>query len=258
MDAWLHCRCWKSRLRLISIENPTRPTELSSVTAVSSTKPLKLHSLEAQRSTQKMLTREQPQTKPSFELIKQHDDKFFSKLLSRDSAADPSFPCHYDGLSGSVPFFWESRPGTPKHPLDELTVPPLTPPPSYHHKPGFSDCSSSPSKKLLSSKSNLLRTLFFKSCGKKPSDASTAVKCQSAPASGVGNDHDHDHDILVFRTLEIALREDKLDKQRRFTSRISSSSSEWSLNDGDKMEGKSPAWTLCFGANRSASAGGIP
>ncbi|KAK4771275.1 hypothetical protein SAY87_031807 [Trapa incisa] len=204
-----------------------------------------------------MLTREQRQRKSSFELIKQGDDKFFSRLLSRETAADSnsSFRFHYDGPSGSVPFFWESRPGTPKHPLDELAIPPLTPPPSYHKKLSFSGRSSNPGKKFLSSKSNLLRILFLKARGKKPSGEITASKCRTDQASGGGG---RDDDILVFPSLNKALREDKVVEKRRFTSRGSSSSSEWSLNDGDQMEERSPASTLCFGAMRSASAGQHP
>ncbi|KAI3676555.1 hypothetical protein L1987_86166 [Smallanthus sonchifolius] len=64
--------------------------------------------------------------------IKQ-DDKFFSKLLSKEnSAANPSFRVYYGNVSGSVPFTWEIQPGTPKHKFSDNSVPPLTPPPSYY------------------------------------------------------------------------------------------------------------------------------
>lgn len=45
-----------------------------------------------------------------------------------------SFRLLYYGSAsaGSVPFMWESQPGTPKHALTESSLPPLTPPPSYH------------------------------------------------------------------------------------------------------------------------------
>lgn len=65
--------------------------------------------------------------------IKQ-DDKFFSRLMSKESSkANSSSRVYYGGASGSVPFTWESQPGTPKHTLfnDNCTLPPLTPPPSY-------------------------------------------------------------------------------------------------------------------------------
>ncbi|KAK9061020.1 hypothetical protein SSX86_018200 [Deinandra increscens subsp. villosa] len=44
-----------------------------------------------------------------------------------------SFRVLYYGSAsaGSVPFMWESQPGTPKHALTQSSLPPLTPPPSY-------------------------------------------------------------------------------------------------------------------------------
>ncbi|KAK1409289.1 hypothetical protein QVD17_35815 [Tagetes erecta] len=48
-------------------------------------------------------------------------------------AGESSFRLLYYGSAsaGSVPFMWESQPGTPKHALAESSLPPLTPPPSY-------------------------------------------------------------------------------------------------------------------------------
>ncbi|KAI4338925.1 hypothetical protein MLD38_023930 [Melastoma candidum] len=73
----------------------------------------------------------------SFRLIKT-EDGFFSRLLSKEtsSLANPSFLVYYDGIPGSIPFLWETRPGTPKHVLHDEPLPPLTPPPSYYTKPG--------------------------------------------------------------------------------------------------------------------------
>ncbi|PUZ66614.1 hypothetical protein GQ55_3G332900 [Panicum hallii var. hallii] len=81
-----------------------------------------------------------------------------SRLLSKDpsSVSNPSFRVYYGVASaGSVPFMWESAPGTPKNSISDTTLPPLTPPPSYYSKKGaaaktkFSKSQSS--KKLLSS-----------------------------------------------------------------------------------------------------------
>ncbi|XP_006645533.2 serine/arginine repetitive matrix protein 2 [Oryza brachyantha] len=60
--------------------------------------------------------------------------KVFSKLLSRESSvAAPSFRVYYGVASaGSVPFMWESQPGTPKNAICDAVLPPLTPPPSYY------------------------------------------------------------------------------------------------------------------------------
>uniref|UniRef100_A0A0E0JEI7 Uncharacterized protein n=1 Tax=Oryza punctata TaxID=4537 RepID=A0A0E0JEI7_ORYPU len=66
--------------------------------------------------------------------LKPAGSKVFSKLLSRESsAAAPSFRVYYGVASaGSVPFMWESQPGTPKNAMSDTVLPPLTPPPSYY------------------------------------------------------------------------------------------------------------------------------
>jgi hypothetical protein len=68
--------------------------------------------------------------------LKQGGSKVFSKLFSRESSANaPSFRVYYGVASaGSVPFLWESQPGTPKNDtVSSATLPPLTPPPSYYN-----------------------------------------------------------------------------------------------------------------------------
>ncbi|KAF5476374.1 hypothetical protein F2P56_008098 [Juglans regia] len=105
----------------------------------------------------------------------EEDDKFFSRLLSKESsAANPSLRVpYYGGVSGAVPFMWESRPGTPKHTFSHTTlVPPLTPPPSY-----YSNSSKKPIKNR--SRSNLLHALFPKISLKK---GTTTVS--PSPSSG--------------------------------------------------------------------------
>lgn len=75
----------------------------------------------------------QEEEEPPLEL--KQGSKVFSKLFSRDSsAAAPSFRVYYGVASaGSVPFLWESQPGTPKNDaVSAATLPPLTPPPSYY------------------------------------------------------------------------------------------------------------------------------
>uniref|UniRef100_A0A0D3B4V7 Uncharacterized protein n=1 Tax=Brassica oleracea var. oleracea TaxID=109376 RepID=A0A0D3B4V7_BRAOL len=57
-----------------------------------------------------------------------------------------------DGAAGSIPFEWESHPGTPKHPSSELPPPLLlTPPPSHFSFSGDQTRRSSkrPMKKIL-------------------------------------------------------------------------------------------------------------
>jgi hypothetical protein len=73
-----------------------------------------------------------------------------SRLLAPDaSLSNPSFRNYYGVSSaGSVPFLWESAPGTPKSGISSAELPPLTPPPSYYSK---TTTKSKSSKKLLPS-----------------------------------------------------------------------------------------------------------
>ncbi|CAL0302586.1 unnamed protein product [Lupinus luteus] len=84
------------------------------------------------------------------------DDKFFSRLLSKEtSISNPSFRV----ASVAVPFVWESQPGTPKYTFSDHTLPPLTPPPSYY----FNTINNNPVKKNKGSRyNNLLMPLFQK------------------------------------------------------------------------------------------------
>ncbi|CAH8298060.1 unnamed protein product [Eruca vesicaria subsp. sativa] len=69
------------------------------------------------------------------------------------ASACPSFRIYYyDGAAGSIPFEWESHPGTPKHPSSELPPPlPLTPPRSHFSFSGnhIRRGSKEPIKKIL-------------------------------------------------------------------------------------------------------------
>lgn len=117
-----------------------------------------------------------------YQLIKQ-DDKFFSRLLSKESSAsNPSFRVYYGGAPSSVPFVWETRPGTPKNPSFDDSLPPLMPPPSYYL--GSNKYDTFPDKKC--SRSNLLRVLFFKTNLKKPknvADSVCSLRCSSSSSS---------------------------------------------------------------------------
>lgn len=118
------------------------------------------------------------------------DDKFFSRLLSKESPMqNPSFN-YGSRLSGAVPFLWESQPGTPKHTFSDNTLPPLTPPPSYYNY--YSK--KKPNNKLIYSKSNLLHTLFTKIKLKKKTQTqlSSSFWSSSDSSSTVAPSH-HDH-----------------------------------------------------------------
>ncbi|KAL3830249.1 hypothetical protein ACJIZ3_019051 [Penstemon smallii] len=103
--------------------------------------------------------------------IKHEDDKFFTRLLSKESSkSNPSFRVYYNDVSSAVPFMWETRPGTPKHTLsDNLNIPPLTPPPSYY----TNNSKNSENKKFSRSKL-LLHTLLRRMNSKKVHQASSS------------------------------------------------------------------------------------
>ncbi|KAK1426510.1 hypothetical protein QVD17_15184 [Tagetes erecta] len=93
--------------------------------------------------------------------IKQ-DDKFFSKLVSKEtSIANPSFRVYYGNVSGSVPFTWEIQPGTPKHKFSDNSLPPLTPPPSYYFTNPNHHHQTKPSKRKYYPRSKFLYNLLF-------------------------------------------------------------------------------------------------
>ncbi|XP_059654834.1 uncharacterized protein LOC132301611 [Cornus florida] len=72
---------------------------------------------------------------------------------------NPSFRVYY-GVSGAVPFMWESQPGTPKHTSCDTSLPPLTPPPSYY----FNNINTNSTK---SSRSEFLNALWLRINRKK-------------------------------------------------------------------------------------------
>jgi hypothetical protein len=154
--------------------------------------------------------------------IKQ-DDKFFSRLLSKESSrANPSLRVYYGGASGAVPFTWESRPGTPKHALSDTVLPPLTPPPAYH--------SISKKKPIKNhSRSTLLHALFLKISPKKTHNVSP----YPSPSS--------------WRSSSSDSSPAKYHGRRRFFSQSSSSFDSREDDDEGETVG-SPTSTLCFGS----------
>jgi hypothetical protein len=81
-------------------------------------------------------------TMSSSSINKQEGPKLFSsRILSRDrsSVANASFRVYYSLGAGTVPFLWESKPGTPKSSSTPASgasaVPPISPPPPYQQKP---------------------------------------------------------------------------------------------------------------------------
>lgn len=92
------------------------------------------------------------------------DDKFLRKLEKYNSSMQASFRMlYYGGATGSVPFVWESQPGTPKHKLsDQYPLPPLTPPPQYLSSPRASSL-----QKKHSKNSRIFNSIFARVPSKK-------------------------------------------------------------------------------------------
>ncbi|KAG0483587.1 hypothetical protein HPP92_011671 [Vanilla planifolia] len=145
-------------------------------------------------------------------------EKLHSRLRSKESSASaPSFRIYYGMAAGSVPFRWESRPGTPK---DSTTTSatsadifrPLTPPPSYY--------ATSPKTQKppagKSPKNGLIHAILPKIANRKP-----ALPPPTPPSPS--------------------------------PSSSSSSSFSWSSKweeENDREETSSPTSTLCFGGGR--------
>lgn len=96
---------------------------------------------------------------------KDHDDKHFSSVISKESSvANPSFRVYYGDVPSAVPFVWETQPGTPKHNFcnnnnnNHPAAPTLRPPPSFYFTP-TRDCKPTRNHSLSRSKRILLNNL---------------------------------------------------------------------------------------------------
>ncbi|KAI8013315.1 hypothetical protein LOK49_LG05G00125 [Camellia lanceoleosa] len=186
-----------------------------------------------------MFTASSPELPQKSLQIKQ-DDKFFSRLLSKEKSsnmASPSFRVYYGGVSGSVPFMWESQPGTPKHALSDTSLPPLTPPPSY-----YSQNPKQPTKKH--SRSKLLNTLFLRINLKKPSTRSSPPS--SSPSLSSLSWSSSSHSSLSVPVTP----SNNFHRRRSQSSCVSSMSSDEKVDEAEVSLG-SPQSTLCYGMGRS-------
>jgi hypothetical protein len=169
-----------------------------------------------------------------------------SRLLPPEAAfSNPSFRVYYGVASaGSVPFVWESAPGTPKKDaVSDTKLPPLTPPPSYYYnnrataKTKF--VKSQSSKKLLSSSKT---TSFVQSIIPKQLRRSHTMPSRS-PSSP---------DPPPYK--------DGVQYNRRSRFLVSPRSSFSSTSRGDEDEegggASSPTSMLCFRARQSSSGVG--
>ncbi|KAL9661550.1 hypothetical protein QQ045_026374 [Rhodiola kirilowii] len=154
-----------------------------------------------------------------------HSDKFLSKLLSKESepignTRNPSFRVYYNDSISSVPFNWETTPGTPKHALfgddaSRVVVPPLTPPPSF-----FSNCSGSRSGRSGSRK---LLEGFFMRCRIKSAIAHMSplryLPASSPSSNSVSSESSSDVDRKAPNCRRSAVR---LSRRKWFLSKATS------------------------------------
>ncbi|KAI3474763.1 hypothetical protein Pfo_029989 [Paulownia fortunei] len=168
--------------------------------------------------------------------IKHDDDKFFTRLLSKESSKSiPSFRVYYGDVSSAVPFTWETRPGTPKHTSsDNSHIPPLTPPPSY-----YTNNVNNSSKKQSRSKL-LLHNLLRRMNPKKAHLASSHSSASSLSSlSWSSSSHSSYSDPMTTPTY--------VHKRRRFSS-WGSSFDERAMDD--RRDEVCPS-RLCFGIGKN-------
>ncbi|CAL9137113.1 unnamed protein product, partial [Musa textilis] len=153
----------------------------------------------------KMLSSSSDLPKSSLQI--EEDDKFYGRLLSKESsAANPSSRAYYGVATVAVPFVWESQPGTPKHSSSAAAMPPLTPPPSYSYSPMSTSSTKNP-KSGGCIRAMLPRLSLRKA--KPPMASSSSSRRPSSPQSSFlwsrGDDEESDDgsptSILCFGTL---------------------------------------------------------
>lgn len=195
--------------------------------------------------------------------------KFFSKsLIKRELSISnlSSMEDHYHGGSSvSVPFMWESQPGTPKIKLRESPLPPLTPPPSYcySHKTPSSKISSPniSSARKKTSKPNLLKTIFPKH-NFSSSSTRTSKNFPSSPSLSPSSSSSHSSSrrSAVYYASSVPCSSASNTSKYRGRRRIMSPSHSRRLSvdsradDDDENEeyNTSPVSTLCFGRGANA------
>ncbi|KAI3666910.1 hypothetical protein L6452_41951 [Arctium lappa] len=184
-----------------------------------------------------MLSNSSPEFSQKSLKIKQ-DDKFFSRLLSKET--NPSFRVYYGNVSSAVPFTWEIQPGTPKHKFSDISVPPLTPPPSYYtsnHKP---------TKTKYYPRSNLLYNLLM--------NINLIKKGHVASSSPSSSSSSWTTSSSSFSSSAVSSKGYRSRRRRHFTSFGSSFD-----DHGHVYGGGSPDSVMCFGINnnkKSSSNGG--
>ncbi|XP_022744220.1 uncharacterized protein LOC111295114 [Durio zibethinus] len=175
--------------------------------------------------------------------IKQ-DDKFFSRLMSKEtSMANSSCRVYYGGASSAVPFMWESQPGTPKHPSCDTTLPPLTPPPSYHSS------FKSKSKKKKSMKPTLWSSIFPRLITPRKNHASPSSSWSFTSSSSSLSSRSSLYGSCSSLSANSSLNRKLFQSRRSYFSCSRSPVHNYMVDDDEEGLG-SPTSTLCFGVKR--------
>ncbi|KAL7107511.1 hypothetical protein ACP275_06G059000 [Erythranthe tilingii] len=187
----------------------------------------------------------------------EQDDQFFSKLLSREKCntttttnkqgGEASFRVlYYGGAAGSVPFTWESQPGTPKHAFNDNPLPPLTPPPSYMSSPRANP--SSPSPLLLQRKQSSKNSKFFNSIF--PRAPSKKINASNSPPAGSSSSSSSSFSssYSLPSTPFHAGKENNFKTRSRSSVRLGMEEDhEYEEVAAGRRRNNSPTSTLCFG-----------
>ncbi|KAL7146694.1 hypothetical protein ABFS83_06G058600 [Erythranthe nasuta] len=184
----------------------------------------------------------------------EQEDQFFSKLLSREKCnttttttnkqgGEASFRVlYYGGAAGSVPFTWESQPGTPKHAFNDNPLPPLTPPPSYMSSPRANP--SSPSPLLLQRKQSSKNSKFFNSIF--PRAPSKKINASNSPPAGSSSSSSSSFSSSY--SLPSTGKENNFKTRSRSTVRLGMEEDrEYEEVVAGRRRNNSPTSTLCFG-----------
>ncbi|KAI3720963.1 hypothetical protein L2E82_31962 [Cichorium intybus] len=158
---------------------------------------------------------------------------------TNNGVGESSFRVLYYGAAsaGSVPFMWESQPGTPKHALTESSLRPLTPPPSYHQfTPKYN--SSMQMIKHSSTSSGFLRAIFLSSSRKRNTKAPAATPSSFSSCSISSSSSSSSSQSTPMR---------KTDGWRRTTSVLKLELEEDRGDEEVASGGGSPTSTLCLG-----------
>lgn len=157
-----------------------------------------------------------------------------SKVIVKDSSqVNSSSRIYYYG-GASVPFLWETRPGTPKHSLysETFRLPPLTPPPSY-----YSSSSVNKESKARTKQTRFVKALLSRHASRPSLSWSSTSSSSSSSYSSSSPPCKTEH--------------------RPKKCYISCSRSYVKEDDEEEIRSSSPTSTLCYKRGFSSSMGSV-